>query len=206
MKTQTGGRFCGSCAKSVIDFTKLSDNQIISLIEKSNGRDMCGRFDSTQLNKIMVQTNAQKNNPALYKILAGLLLLTSLEGASAQTVSNRNAMQTVQPSDIENRINGKVAITLVINGVVLDENAIPLPGVNVFSERSKTSAMTDFDGKFSMNVMMGETLTLSYLGFQTLRTQVKGPEMEVKLNPDVTQNVETYMLGYVKVRKPEKKD
>ena len=204
MKTQTNGRFCDSCAKSVIDFTKLSDNEIIRILQNANGKSLCGRFEREQLNKIMVQTNAENNNPALYKILAGLLLLVSVEAASAQTTAHHNETETAQQINTENDIKGKVAMTLVLDGVVLDESGLPLPGATVFSERTRTSVMTDFDGKFSMEIIKGEMLAFSFDGLQTLRLQVDGSKMEIKLKASATANQESYQMGYVIVRRPEK--
>src|SRR6201995_415601 len=44
------GRYCPHCAKTVVDFTAMTDAQIVDLFEKSNGK-LCGRFESAQLSK-----------------------------------------------------------------------------------------------------------------------------------------------------------
>ena len=71
------GKHCAVCAKTVVDFSKLSDNQVIKLIENSKGK-VCGHFNKTQLNRTLTQTNEQAN-PFLYQILAGALLLSSCD-------------------------------------------------------------------------------------------------------------------------------
>jgi len=45
------GRFCGSCAKSVFDFSNKSDDEIQSTLEDNKGTKLCGRFKTTQLNR-----------------------------------------------------------------------------------------------------------------------------------------------------------
>lgn len=77
------GKHCAVCAKTVVDFSKLSDNQVIKLIENSKGK-VCGHFNKTQLNRTLTQTNEQ-TNPFLYQILAGALLLSSCDTTSKET-------------------------------------------------------------------------------------------------------------------------
>lgn len=50
------GRFCDSCSKRVVDFGKMSDNEIIRLIETAKEEKMCGRFNSSQLNRSIIPT------------------------------------------------------------------------------------------------------------------------------------------------------
>jgi len=43
------GKFCDSCQKVVVDFTKMSDRELAVLFKKSSG-SVCGRFQQEQLN------------------------------------------------------------------------------------------------------------------------------------------------------------
>ena len=42
-----------------------------------------------------------------------------------------------------------------VNGVVLDENGMPLPGANVIIEDTNTGVSTDFDGNFEITASQG---------------------------------------------------
>ena len=44
------GRFCGSCQKTVVDFTLMSDKQILDHLSKATGKT-CGRFANDQLDR-----------------------------------------------------------------------------------------------------------------------------------------------------------
>jgi len=46
------GRFCGSCQKTVVDFTLMSDKQILDHLSKASG-GTCGRFANDQLDREM---------------------------------------------------------------------------------------------------------------------------------------------------------
>ena len=47
------GRFCASCQKTVVDFTAMSDRQIIEYFQKTNV-STCGRFYRDQLNREVI--------------------------------------------------------------------------------------------------------------------------------------------------------
>jgi hypothetical protein len=48
------GKYCGSCEKTVVDFTTMSDAEIFRIINK-NKSGLCGRFDETQLTRPIAQ-------------------------------------------------------------------------------------------------------------------------------------------------------
>src|SRR4026208_353323 len=45
------GRFCNSCQKAVVDFTGMSDTQLVAFFKKSSTGSLCGRFDSDQIER-----------------------------------------------------------------------------------------------------------------------------------------------------------
>lgn len=48
------GRFCGSCAKTVTDFTGMGASEIQSYLLENSGTKVCGRFKSTQLDTVNI--------------------------------------------------------------------------------------------------------------------------------------------------------
>ena len=56
-----GGKFCGSCDKTIVDFRTMSDGQILNFYKKNNGK-ICGVFNEMQLNKAMPFPIAAKPN------------------------------------------------------------------------------------------------------------------------------------------------
>ncbi|MGK4566434.1 carboxypeptidase regulatory-like domain-containing protein [Flavobacterium sp. 3HN19-14] len=195
MQPQNGGRFCGSCVKSVIDFTKLSDSQIISILQKSNGASICGRFNKEQINKIMVQTNAERSNPALYKILAGLLLLASVETAVGQNTQTTNPTETAVENEYHN-IKGKVAIALVISGTVTNQKGKAVAGASIFSQRTNTTILTDKNGQFSLKTYGGDQLTISKSGYETQNISVLKDVIKIVLKKTkIVAEIETRENG-----------
>lgn len=60
----------------------------------------------------------------------------------------------------------KIDSTLAFTGTITDESGMPIPGVSVIV-RGKESTQTDFDGKFTLNTKLGDTLRMAYIGMKT---------------------------------------
>lgn len=52
------GRHCDSCAKTVVDFTRMSDEEVQAYFHTSTDQRVCGRFRSSQLATFNLQIQA----------------------------------------------------------------------------------------------------------------------------------------------------
>ncbi|MDW5290395.1 TonB-dependent receptor [Formosa sp. PL04] len=85
----------------------------------------------------------------------------------------------------------------VVSGMVTDENAQPIPGVNVLVVGTTRGASTDFDGKYELNVEKGEILQFSYLGYVTKVLTHSGRQiLDVILAEDLSELDEVVVIGY----------
>lgn len=55
MHPNGSGRFCDACAKTVIDFSLMSDEAVQSFFFTNNNQKICGHFSNTQLQRIRIQ-------------------------------------------------------------------------------------------------------------------------------------------------------
>jgi len=99
------GRHCSSCNKTVIDFSILSDDDIIKIISEERGKAICGQFHSHQLNRWITEKSIEKTNPQLYKVVLSLLLLTSSVELSAQQKPLEQSVQTSQSTKSGDSLN-----------------------------------------------------------------------------------------------------
>ncbi|RTE53983.1 SusC/RagA family TonB-linked outer membrane protein [Arenibacter aquaticus] len=93
---------------------------------------------------------------------------------------------------------------LSVSGVVLDENNLPLPYVNVYVKGTETGTMTDDDGEFSLLVAKGKTISFSYVGYVSQEIVVgDGDQLMVSLQPDsdVLSEVVVTALGIKREKK-----
>jgi TonB-linked SusC/RagA family outer membrane protein len=88
------------------------------------------------------------------------------------------------------------AQNFILTGTVFDaKTAQPLPGVTIINNGSGT--VTDFDGKFSLEVNTGDELTFSFIGFITKTVTVGNQsKIEVNLEEDVVSLEEIVVTGY----------
>ncbi len=72
-----------------------------------------------------------------------------------------------------------------ISGTVLaDDNKSPLQGVTVRVKGTKRFVQTDAEGKFSIRISQGETLQLSYVGFETIDVKPgEGATVAISMKP-----------------------
>ena len=72
------------------------------------------------------------------------------------------------------------------SGNVTDENGIPLPGASVIVQGTNSGVVTDFDGNFSIETSIGETLVVSFVGYASQSIIVNSnSSLSIQLNPDV---------------------
>jgi hypothetical protein len=57
MTPKDNGSYCGSCEKTVVDFSKMNDTQIAQYVAAHPDEKMCGRFANTQLNRSISHLN-----------------------------------------------------------------------------------------------------------------------------------------------------
>ncbi|WP_187696475.1 SusC/RagA family TonB-linked outer membrane protein [Xanthovirga aplysinae] len=85
-----------------------------------------------------------------------------------------------------------------ISGTVLDEEALPLPGVSVFVAGTTVGTTTDVDGKYSLKVPEEATsLTFSFLGYKTVSLPINSQSvLNLKMELDVDELDEVVIMGY----------
>ena len=59
-----------------------------------------------------------------------------------------------------------------VGGTVIDQDGIPLPGVNILVEGTTNGTQTDFDGNYAINAAEGQALLFTYIGQRTERRVV----------------------------------
>lgn len=104
--------------------------------------------------------------------------------------------------------NGKVAPiqTITVDGIVLDsETNEAILGANVLVKNSRLGVVTDFDGKFKINLPKSSTLVISYLGYENQEVLVESStSLKVRLKPTVENlNEVVISTGYSKIDRTE---
>lgn len=85
-----------------------------------------------------------------------------------------------------------------VSGTVTDENNLPLPGVNVIVKGTSNGTQSDFDGNYSINANVGQTLVFSYLSYKSVEKAVSAGTSNISfaMEPDAAVLNEVVVTGY----------
>ncbi|GAB6007841.1 SusC/RagA family TonB-linked outer membrane protein [Dysgonomonas reticulitermitis] len=91
-----------------------------------------------------------------------------------------------------------------VSGTVFDSDGEPLIGAYVKEVDGKSTAVTDVDGKYSINVAVNGQLTFSYMGYVTQTVNVGSNKvLNVRMQEDDQQLEEIVVIGYGQVTKKD---
>ncbi|MDR0698674.1 MAG: TonB-dependent receptor [Tannerella sp.] len=134
-------------------------------------------------------TNGMKN-AKLKKLvnimtLSAFLLLMGIGTASARSGDSQETSELQQ---------SKTQIT----GTIVDQTGEPVVGANVVEKGVATNGtITDVDGNFSLEVLPGATLSVSYIGYVTQEIAVGNrTELQIVLLEDTQALEEVIVIGY----------
>ncbi|MCP2028582.1 iron complex outermembrane receptor protein [Flavobacterium sp. HSC-32F16] len=88
----------------------------------------------------------------------------------------------------------------LVTGTVYDNTGTVLPGASVLETGTRNAATTDFDGKFTLEVAVGSSIEVSFIGSTTQKVQITAStsKIEVRLQNDGYQlnEVQVVSVGY----------
>ncbi|NBT88444.1 MAG: SusC/RagA family TonB-linked outer membrane protein, partial [Flavobacteriaceae bacterium] len=92
-----------------------------------------------------------------------------------------------------------------VSGTVLDETNLPLPGVNVIAKGTTNGVQTDFDGNYTIEVNVGETLVFSYVGYKNVEMPVTATSSDMSFSMELDASIlnEVVVTGFA-VKKDKK--
>ena len=85
----------------------------------------------------------------------------------------------------------------VVKGIVNDETGEPIIGATVKVVGTNTGAITDMDGKFSLNAASNAQLSVSYVGYVTQKVNVAGKSnLVITMKEDAQSLSDVVVIGY----------
>lgn len=150
MIVNDNGKFCTSCNKNVIDFSSLSDAEIIKLLSNTTS-NVCGRLNSQQLNRVIHPKAETQNGLSKFWLSFSLTALLSNLGivkATAQTTTKTEQLPTnnvsaKHPLSVDNLAVTKIKIILIDS--LTNE---PIPFADILIKELDIKGQTNFEGVF----------------------------------------------------------
>src|SRR5690606_35281145 len=164
------GKYCALCEKTVIDFSGMSDAQLVAFF-RSNKGNMCGRFAKDQLDRSI--EIPRKRIPWLryfFQVAIPAFLVTAKAvaqgkvkvGVETHVLQSDTARLEVKEL-YEQKQKGKV-----ITGVVTDTAGTPISNAAVVLKGTRIGTSTGIDGSFRLvNDRYGNFLEVSSIIFET---------------------------------------
>lgn len=203
MDFSQNGRYCHHCEKEVIDFTKLSTEELKDWFSASNTK-VCGRIAPEQLIAI--------NNQQPPKFKLGTTSTRILVAACFTIVANlkTNASNLYKPihsiefrkNAIDKKLVKEEDLTttdslITITGNVKDsKDGLPLSGASIKLKGLNLTTTTDEKGRFILKVPAENekiTIMFNYIGYLALQKEIKLS----KANIDVYMEADQAVMGEV---------
>jgi hypothetical protein len=122
------GRHCNACAKTVVDFTAMSDEDVKYFFLHKNEK-VCGRFMPAQLHNLVIDLPEHvffMEMPLWKKFLLASLVIFGATLFSCNTSMNG---QPIQPEELNYRLNGtgKYMDHIIVPGMIAKDTPPPPP-------------------------------------------------------------------------------
>ena len=160
------GAFCQACQKEVVDFSRMSEAEIVARLSKASGK-VCGRIPATMLNRELVRYEPDHAWYSWKKwaVAAGVLLgvgnVKGSDNAPKLTVQTDTIAQAkLQPIVSASKVDSftmqdetpllPLGEKLVIEGRVLNQDGAILPSVSVSVNGAEFKAVTDTNGNYRL--------------------------------------------------------
>ncbi len=136
-----------------------------------------------------VTVNARSVNEAVRQILLGQNAIYEIQGKS---IIVRHQMPGSAPR--ENRVQQQ-KLSIKASGRITDKNGEPIIGATVMEKGTSNGTVTDLNGRYSLDVLEGSTLMISYIGYKSTDLHA-GVNKNVILIENAKSLNEVVVVGY----------
>jgi hypothetical protein len=195
------GGFCASCQKNVIDFSTMTESQLVAYFRDlpTENQHLCGRFRNDQLQKDYrieewFPTFSISDKIVHYEIpisqfresktKISLPLIRRMKIVRNMTVAILTFAMIEQGCGQQKQLSGQV---------VDASDGSPLPGVSIVIKGTKKGVASDANGRYQLSVNEQDTLVFSSVGFERKTLIAKG------ISPILDMKMQAEMMGEVVV-------
>lgn len=188
------GRFCMSCQKQVVDFSSMTDKEILEHIATAS-KSICGRADNDQLNRLLVAPPEPRRIWWRHwmGLAASFLLLFSKSNAQVKhprhpTVHTPPTQKNLPSTSI---VMGTVAMveedkpaSVELSGRVVDDKNNPIPFATVRLTGGNTAVAADSSGFFRVAVNADPaavSVSVSSVGYEPKTISLNGENSFIKM-------------------------
>jgi TonB-dependent SusC/RagA subfamily outer membrane receptor len=173
------GRFCNACAKEVVDFSMMTDTEVLNYFTTLTPQKVCGRALPSQLNRSISRPKEPKKRLFWYwnYLVMFFMLFSKSNAVKAQgqlrPLTERSPVKPYEHSkDQVNIMSQTKAGSRVVTGKVTDVDGNPVSFASIRIKGTPTGLSADANGKYSIRVNNGDILIILGANFATTETPV----------------------------------
>ena len=160
-----------------------NSNSVTLNVQNENVVEVFNQIKKQTGLKFFYDQNVVSNVPAVSVKAKDAELTTVLNRITRQTKLNferkgRTILVSTPDKDEDSTTKGK---RITAKGTVKDSNGQPVIGAAVQVIGTSVGSITDIDGKFSIPAETGQTLLVSYIGYQSAKAKVTGKHIKMTL-------------------------
>lgn len=184
------------CSKTVVDFTKLSDDEVKNYFLSKRGERTCGKFLNHQLTQpdLSIDSLLQQQIPLWKKFLAAVLILfgSFLSGCNERTKGKTNVVGQMEMTDVKDTTDAHIIL-----GDIKPKTEVGEPGIC-------TTTKGDVAPEIIEEVIFGQTVGM--VGPPEMVEPIKEPVVELLGAPEVLDSAKDIIEIKKDCPPPTKKD
>lgn len=180
MTPQEQGRFCNACAKVVVDFSMMTDKEVLDYMANASS-SVCGRMSTEQLAKPLQAYPAARGYgwKYMWSLLVGSFLMTARTYAQGKVITQKPKTTQLPPVMRMGAVamvnQEKKTPSIRIKGQVIDEVGNPVAFASVVFNAVTNGIAADSNGRFivSLPAYNGNyTIKISAVGFLSAEIEI----------------------------------
>ncbi len=125
-----------------------------------------------------------------YTLLASVLCVASSPSFATLTIAVESPLSAVQQQVVK------------IRGVLVDASSgEPIVGASVVVKGTTNGTITNFNGEYELDALVGSSLSISFIGYKTIDVKASANMGKIKLSEDAETLDEVVVVGYSTQRK-----
>ncbi len=206
MTPKEQGRFCDSCSKVVVDFTKMSNDEVKDYLHEHSSQKVCGHFKKTQLDIPPIEiklTEAHYKLPLISKFLLASFLVF---GFNLYTSAQTKTTGEVAPVPVTIKVEGKTVQTYhtpenleLINGQAVIEEYLEGDVEYIPQEPDTNKKEEEIDGEIELIPVEKITELTGNIAIVPKKKEesqpLVGEIIEEPIKPEPVPEKELMMLG-----------
>lgn len=174
------GRFCNACAKEVVDFSMMTDTEILNYFTTFSNEKVCGRALPGQLERTISRPVEPKKRLFWYWNYIVMFFMLFSKNSLAKKhggILLKTELSPAKPAGMQifsSHVMGDTEITgnRLVTGKITDRDGNPVSFAAVKIKGTAYGISADANGQYSINVKPGDILVISAAFFKAAEIPV----------------------------------